>query len=74
VLREEKREMRSLNGDFVKNAFVSAHFFLWDKGGGGRWQGKLDRDRGRVENYSISWLEGERHMCNLELERQIYTV
>ncbi len=27
VLLEEKRKMRSLNGDFVKNAFVSAHFF-----------------------------------------------
>jgi hypothetical protein len=27
VLREQKREMRSLNGDFVKNAFVSVNFF-----------------------------------------------
>ncbi len=69
MLREEKREMRSLNGDFVKNAFVSAHFFSAGQRGGGRWQGELHRDRGRVENYSIAWLEGDKHMRNLDLER-----
>ncbi len=72
MLREEKREMRSLNEDFVKNAFVSANFFLWDEtwGGGGA-KGKLKYNKEKMVGLKIiTWLEGERHMCNLKLERQ----